>query len=255
MNHRGYQHDFAQSHAEMYSDEGRVRKAITTRMILAEAFGDRLAHSSVLDVGCSTGIIDSEIAPWVGSLTGIDIDANAIEFARCRHVAPNLTFKLGDAMNIDAPESSFDIVLCAQVYEHVPDASRLMSEIERVLRPGGVCYFAATNRLNPMEQHYKLPFLSVMPVSWAHRYLRMLGRGTYYYERHLTGTQLRRLVSRFEVDDITERILEDPGRYEAAYMFTGRKLVIARVIKRMAYWAFPGYVWLLWKRPGKRARG
>lgn len=248
---RGYQHDFAESHAEMYSDEGRVRKATTTRLILAEAFGERLAHSSVLDVGCSTGIIDAELAPSFGSLTGIDIDAKAVQFAQRNHVAPNLAFKVGDAMNIDAPDASFDIVLCAQVYEHVPDAMRLMREIERVLKPGGACYFAATNRLNPIEQHYKLPLLSVIPVSWAHGYLRMLGRGDHYYERHMTWRQLRRLVARFEIEDITIRVLDDPARYEAGYLFSGRKLALARLIRRAAYWAFPGYIWLLWKSPGK----
>ncbi|GAA0714041.1 class I SAM-dependent methyltransferase [Dokdonella soli] len=248
---RGYQHDFAESHAEMYSDEGRVRKATTTRLILTEAFGERLSRSSVLNVGCSTGIIDAELAPYVGSLTGIDIDTKAVQFAQRNHVASNLVFKVGDAMNIDAPDASFDIVLCAQVYEHVPDPMRLMSEIERVLKPGGACYFAATNRLNPIEQHYKLPLLSMIPVSWAHRYLRMLGRGDYYYERHMTFLQLRRLVARFEIEDITSRVLDEPARYEAEYLFSVRKLALARFIQRTAYWAFPGYIWLLWKSPGK----
>lgn len=248
---RGYQHDFAENHAEMYSDKGRVRKATTMRLILAEAFGDRLPHCSVLNVGCSTGIIDAELAPFVGSLTGIDIDAQAVAFAQRNHVAPNLTFKVGDAMDIGVADASFDIVLCAQVYEHVPDPARLMSEIERVLKPGGACYFGATNRFNPIEQHYKLPLLSVIPVSWAHRYLRTLGRGDYYYERHMTWWQLRRLVARFEIEDITTRVLDDPTRYQAEYLFSGRKLALARAIKRIAYWIFPGYIWLLWKSPGK----
>ncbi len=251
MTDRGYQHDFAENHNEMYSDEGRVRKATTTRLILAEAFGDRLAQADVLNVGCSTGIVDAELAPFVGSLTGIDIDAKAVSFAQANHSARNLVFKVGDAMKIDAPDESFDIVLCAQVYEHVPSAAKLMSEILRVLKPGGACYFAATNRLNPMEQHYKLPFLSIIPVSLAHLYLRMLRRGNFYYERHLTWWQLRTLVAHFEIKDITAKVLEDPARYEAQYLFTGRTLAIARFAYRVAQWAFPGYIWLLWKSPGK----
>ena len=251
---RGYQNDFAANHVEMYSDESRVRKATTTRLILMEAFGEQLSRSNILNVGCSTGIIDAELAPYVNSLTGIDIDAKAVEFAQRTHTAPNLTFKVGDAMNIDTPDASFDIVLCAQVYEHVPDPERLMAEIERVLKPGGACYFAATNRLDPIEQHYKLPLLSVIPVSWAHLYLRMLGRGHYYYERHMTWWQLRRLVSHFEIEDVTVRILDTPARYEAGYLFSGRTLALARLIRRAAYWAFPGYVWLLWKSPGKPQR-
>lgn len=248
-NNRGYQHDFAENHVEMYSDEGRVRKATTTRLILAKALGERLAVANVLNVGCSTGIIDAELAPHVGSLTGIDIDAKAVKFAQDSHQARNLEFRVGDAMNIDMPDASFDVVLCAQVYEHVPDPVRLMKEIERVLKPGGVCYFAATNRWNPIEQHYKLPLLSMIPVSWAHVYLRLLRRGDYYYERHMTWKQLLGLVKNFKVEDITTEVLDDPARYQAEYLFPGRNLALARFFKRIAYWAFPGYIWLLWKTP------
>ncbi len=246
---RGYQPNFAEQHAEMYSGEGRTRKAATTRLILEEALGSRLASSRVLNIGCSTGIIDSELAPAVGSLVGIDIDEKAVDYARRTHHLANVTFAIGDAMAIDYPDASFDIVLCSQVYEHVPDPNRLIAEIERVLAPGGVCYFAATNRFNLMEQHYHLPLLSVIPVSWAHLYLRLLGRGSYYYERHLTYSQLHRLVARFRVEDVTRRILDDPDQYAARYLFDGRKLAVARLLARLAYWAFPGYIWLLWKQP------
>lgn len=245
---RGYQYDFAKTHSEMYSDGGRAAKAATMRLILAEAFGDRLQELRVLSVGCSTGIIDSELAAVMGSVTGIDIDADAIRFAQKTYVADNLMFMVGDAMSLDFPDASFDVVICAQVYEHVPDPVRLMSEIERILKSGGACYFAATNKYNLIEQHYKLPFLSMIPVSWANRYLQVLGRGNYYYERHMSYGGLRRLVGRFEVEDITPRFLDDPERYAASYMFSGYRLVIARILKRLAYRFFPGYIWLLWKR-------
>ena len=252
---RGYQRDFAQQHAAMYSNEGRARKAETMRLILADVFGDRLAHTAVLNVGWSTGIIDAELAPAVGSILGVDIDQKAIEFAERTHRAPNLSFRVGDAMAIDSEDATFDVVICSQVYEHVPDAERLMAEIERVLRPGGVCYFAATNRLSLIEQHYHLPFLSIIPVSCAHAYLRLLRRGSYYYERHLTYWQLRRLVRHFRVEDITPRMLEDPARYATNYLFPGHKLAIARIMSKVAYWAFPGYIWLLWKLPVSPDRG
>ncbi|HKE49383.1 MAG TPA: class I SAM-dependent methyltransferase [Rhodanobacteraceae bacterium] len=248
MSERGYQYDFSADNEAMHDLAGRQRKAATMLAILGEALGPRLATARLLTVGCSTGIIDEFLAPHVGSVTGIDIDAPAVEAARKRSRAPNATFRTGDAMNLDFADASFDIVICSQVYEHVPDPGRMMAEIRRVLAPDGVCYFAATNRFNIMEQHYDLPFLSVIPVPLAHLYLRMLGRGRYYHERHMTLGGLRRLTADFRVDDFTPKVIADPDRYNAGYMIgTGTKARVIRLFAKVAYWAFPGYLWLLWR--------
>ncbi len=246
MTQRGYQRDFASTHQAMYSDDGRRAKADTLVAVLRDGLGARLATARVLNVGCSTGIMDSFVAPHVGSHVGIDIDEAAVRFATATHQQPNLSFRVGDAMALDIPDASVDAVICSQVYEHVPDPKRLMDEIHRVLAPGGVCYFAATNRLCIVEQHYFLPFLSIMPVWMAHRYLRLTGRGTHYYERHLVYWNLRRLVAQFRIEDYTRKILAAPADYHAEYLFsTPAKLRIARTLARVAYWAFPGYIWLL----------
>lgn len=250
MNERGYQYDFSHDNAAMHSVEGRQRKAATMVAVLNDALGERLPHARVLNVGCSTGIIDTYLAPHVGKVTGIDIDEPAVQLARTRCSAPNAEFRVGDAMRLDFPDESFDVVICAQVYEHVPDPVRMMEEIHRTLAPGGVCYFAATNRFCIMEQHYHLPFLSAVPVPLAHLYLRLLGRGRYYHERHFSLIGLRRLTKRFAVEDFTRRILNEPDQFEATYMLGGgARLAVARGLARWAYWAFPGYIWLLWKNP------
>jgi ubiquinone/menaquinone biosynthesis C-methylase UbiE len=249
MSDRGYQLGYSDISAEMHSTEGRRRKAMTMVAVLQHALNDHLASARLLNVGCSAGIIDESLAPHVGSVVGIDIDAPAVDEARLRCKASNVEFRTGDAMHLDFPDASFDIVICSQVYEHVPDPEKMMDEIYRVLVPGGVCYFAATNRFCVIEQHYKLPFLSIVPVSMAHWYLRLCGKGRYYYERHKSLAGLRRLVNRFGVDDYTRRILWEPENFSAGYMLNGRiKLAVARALARFAYPVFPGYVWLL-KRP------
>lgn len=249
MTERGYQYDFSADNEAMHDVSGRRRKAATMLAILGEALGDRLVRARVLTVGCSTGIIDEFFAPHVARVTGIDIDAPAVEAARERCRAPNAEFRVGDAMNLDFPDASFDIVLCSQVYEHVPDPKRMMAEIRRVLAPRGVCYFAATNRFCVIEQHYGLPFLSVIPVPLAHLYLRALGRGRYYHERHMTLGGLRRLTADYRVEDFTQKVLAEPTRYRADYMIgeSGWKPRLIRLFAKWAYWAFPGYLWLLWR--------
>jgi 2-polyprenyl-3-methyl-5-hydroxy-6-metoxy-1,4-benzoquinol methylase len=249
LSERGYQYDFSKDNAAMHSAEGRRRKALTMLAVLHDALGEGvIAQSRVLNVGCSTGLIDGVLAEQAGSVVGIDIDQGAIKSAQVHCSHANLQFRLGDAMALDFPDQSFDVVICSQVYEHVPDPARMMAEISRVLAPDGVCYFAATNRLCIMEQHYHLPFLSVMPLSWANHYLRWCGRGQYYHERHMTLSGLRRLTAGLAIEDYTRRLLANPARYHVDYMIKSRsKMIFARLLSRFAYWALPGYIWILRK--------
>lgn len=246
---RDYQLEYSHGNAEMHSVQGRQRKAETMLRVLREALGNLLSDADVLNLGCSTGIIDEFIAPHVSSMTGVDIDEPAVRLAESRKSAGNLSFRVDDAMALGFDDGSFDVVICSQVYEHVPDAVRMMSEIRRVLRPGGVCYFAATNRWGVMEKHYHLPFLSWLPDKAANAYVRLLGKGEAYYEKHLGYRELLELASAFEVEQWTGRIIADPERYAADYMFPGRLgRAIARLMHANLRPMFPGFIWLLWKR-------
>lgn len=251
MTERGYQHGYAAINPQMHAEQGRQRKAATMLEVLREALGaDRLAQARLLNLGCSAGIIDAFLAPHVGTVLGIDIDSDAVAAAIRSRAGGNLSFRVADAMALDLADASFDIVICSQVYEHVPDAKRLMAEIERVLAPGGVCYFAATNRWAPIEQHYHLPLLSWLPQRVADGYLRLLRRGDRYYEKHLGYFALRRLAREFRIEDRTGTILADPDRYQAGYLFPGRgKRWLARAWFALLRPLFPGYIWLLWKQP------
>ena len=248
---RGYQHGFSGMHRDaMYNLEKRKRKAYTIARVLSDFVGEsQLNKIDALDVGASTGIMDASLSTHLGSLRGIDIDEDAVAYAREFHSSENLKFQVGDAMDIDFPEHSFDIAICAQVYEHVPNAEVMMNEIYRVLKPGGICYFAAGNRLAVKEPHYNLPFLSVIPKPMAHLYMRIAGKGSHYYETHRSYWGLLRLVRKFELIDYTKELVEDPARFGAGYMIRpdSRQQFFAKIIAKYAYWLMPGYIWLLRK--------
>ncbi len=139
---------------------------------------------------------------------------------------------------------------CVHVYEHVPHAKRLVSEIHRVLKPGGICFFSAGNRLSLMEPHHQLPLLSVLPKPLANLYLRKMGKGNAYYEKHLTYWGLRKLLSGFEIIDYTSAILAAPERFAATDVCLPRsyKQRLALLVSNFAYWLIPTYVFLL-KKP------
>lgn len=226
----------------MYDFESRKQRGKRIVKLLSFYFGkDKLKKIKLLDVGSSTGIIDNEIAKTVGDVVGCDIDKKAMGFARKTFKRKNLSFKYGDAMKLDFPNNSFDVVVCAQVYEHVPDPDKMFSEIYRVLVPGGVCYFAALNKYWVMEPHYNLPFLSWLPKNLADQYVRLFGRAKNYYETPLSWWQLRNLTNRFKVIDYTAKILNQPQKY--GYQHTSLAKPLPYLMKYFA----PTFFWLLIK--------
>lgn len=248
---RNYQYGFSAMGNAMYDVSGRERKAHTMVSVLEDFSAANLQDLRLLNVGGSTGIIDDYLASYFGSVTGIDIDEDAIAYAQKNYRKDNLIFQVGDALDLQFPNDSFDVVICSQVYEHVPDACLMMDEIFRVLVPGGVCYFAANNRLMWNEPHYNLPLLSVIPRPLANIYVRMAGKAEHYHELHYTYWGLRKLVRRFRIHDYTLELIRDPIKYSIAYMLKpgSAKASLAGIMARYVKWLSPGYIWLL-EKPG-----
>jgi ubiquinone/menaquinone biosynthesis C-methylase UbiE len=245
-----YQFKFSDQHKILYNIEQRQQKANKILSILIDCIGDNLKNLTLLDIGCSTGIMTKSLSDHFERAIGIDIDKNGLCFAHINFSRINLAFLINDAMNIACQDNSFDVVNCSQIYEHVPDCRRLMSEIYRVLKPEGVCFFAAGNRFVFKDHEYKLPFLSIMPKFLAHFYLWILHKNDFYYETFMTYWGLKKLVSKFEVTDYTKKIIQYPERFYANDMISSGsfKQKFALFILKYAYWICPTYIWIL-KKP------
>jgi 2-polyprenyl-3-methyl-5-hydroxy-6-metoxy-1,4-benzoquinol methylase len=226
----------------------RETKAKKILAVLTDYLSDSLEQQRVLDLGCSSGIITHFLCRHFRSVTGLDIDREALAYA-ARTKALNADIMCADALELPFRGGSFDVVICAHVYEHVADSRRLMNEIYRVLRRGGVCFFAAGNRLRLVEPHYKLPLLSVLPSLLADALLGISGMGSHYEEKHLTYWGLKRLVSEFQVVDYTKKILQNPEEYSATELCApgSLKQKTAILFSRLAYGLVPTYIFLLKK--------
>lgn len=248
---RGYQYGFSANSPYVYDVENRERKARTMTAVLEDFLPAPLDRYDLLNVGGSAGVIDNYLAQHLKSVVGIDIDAPAIEHAQRSFTRDNLHFQVADALRLPYHDASFDVVICSHVYEHVPDPKLMFAEIYRVLRAGGICYFSAGNRLMWNEPHYNLPLLSVLPRPLAHLYIRMTGKARHYHEKHLSYWGLKTLVRGFSIIDYTRRLVTEPERFHTDYMLKpgSSKAKIAGMLMKLAYWAFPGYIWLLQKTP------
>jgi 2-polyprenyl-3-methyl-5-hydroxy-6-metoxy-1,4-benzoquinol methylase len=232
----------------MVDAEVRRLKAAKVLAILEDDLGN-LKHLKLVDVGCSTGIMTNLYGEYFKDVVGVDIDEPGIEYAIAHNLAPNIRYQLTDGMATGLPDASMDVATCTHVYEHVPDAMRLMDEIYRILRPGGVCLFIAVNRLIWMEPDNRLPLLSVVPKAIGHRYIRVMGKGARYFETYKTVWELRKLVARFELRDYTLKVAQDPDRFHATDIVRPGTLKqkTAILMLRTAYWLSPNYIWLLKK--------
>jgi SAM-dependent methyltransferase len=201
-----YQPGFYARSAGVRDKDSRLRQAGKISYILTDLARLPLSSATCLDLGCSAGTITSALAPLFARIIGLDYDTTALRSPDAGFLQKS-SLVAGDAMRLPLGDSSMDVILCAQVYEHVPDDTVLAAEMWRVLRPGGMVFFSGPNKLFPIEPHYHLPFLHWLPSGLADRWLQGLSRSDCYYERSRTLWGLRRLLHQFTIRDVTLEVL------------------------------------------------
>lgn len=97
------------------------------------------ATDNVLECAVGTGVITTKIAPRCKSLVGIDMSKGMLKEAtkKCKNL-PNVRFEEGNIMDLKFNDSSFDKVIAGNVIHLVPDPDKAISEMIRVLKPGGI---------------------------------------------------------------------------------------------------------------------
>ncbi len=98
----------------------------------------RLPGRDVLEIGCGTGINTRYLAENCRSVTAIDFSERMLGKARENVAAENVKFARGDIrLGWEVENSSFDLVVCALVLEHIENLGHIFDEAARALRPGG----------------------------------------------------------------------------------------------------------------------
>jgi len=112
-------------HRRRFEEVGRVLEPVSGR---------------VLDIGSADGFFTHEIArrTHASEVIGIDVLKTSVAYAKKRYAAdPKLKFLLADAHNLPFPKSHFSAVFCLEAMEHVLDPDVVLSQIGKVLKPGG----------------------------------------------------------------------------------------------------------------------
>jgi len=123
---------------------------------------DEWKGKDVLDVGCGAGVEVVRFARAGARVTGVDIAQSAITLAQQNLDQQGLQARLDvvDGEQLPYPDGSFDLVFAHGVVQYTGDDARMVAEIHRVLRPGGLAIFQGYNRiswLNLLSKVMKTP--------------------------------------------------------------------------------------------------
>jgi SAM-dependent methyltransferase len=231
-----------------WGSENRPRKAEAIWQTLVHYCGAQIAHGLWVDVGCGSGGIAAALAPRIRNMVGIDPEPWE-RWNVWTHEHPNLTFLRGSydsAPPVMAPDSA-DVVICNQVYEHVPDPVALIRFIHLILKPGGYCYFAGPNLLFPVEPHVFWPFVHWLPRGLAVSLMRLCGSKAVLDAHSATWWTLRKWLGRFEVFDAVPYILSHPDRYDRRGWFWRPFRLVPTTLLHALTWLSPGFVFVLRK--------
>ncbi|MFH2001218.1 MAG: class I SAM-dependent methyltransferase [Planctomycetota bacterium] len=107
----------------------------------------------VLDLGCGSGVFLPILAPMCQRLFGIDISYHMLETSVKvidRFSLDNVTLLNASAEAMPFPENEFDIVVLVDAIHHIPQLTKTLTELKRVLKPGGQALVFEPNKLNPL---------------------------------------------------------------------------------------------------------
>jgi SAM-dependent methyltransferase len=125
---------------------GQVEDDLWAEHIARYAFAARLAAGKrVLDLGCGTGYGTAELANCATEAMGVDIAAEAIDYASAHYPAAH--FIKVSAAELPFPNAAFDLVTSFELIEHLSDYRTLLGQARRVLHPAGLFIVSTPNKL------------------------------------------------------------------------------------------------------------
>lgn len=105
-----------------------------------------VAGKAVLDAAAGSGYGCAMLAgAGATTVTGIEIDDQAVRYARRRYGGPGIHFVTGDVRAMPFPDGTFDVVVSFETIEHLDDPGAFLREVRRVLAPGGLFIVSTPN--------------------------------------------------------------------------------------------------------------
>ncbi|GAB3423190.1 bifunctional 2-polyprenyl-6-hydroxyphenol methylase/3-demethylubiquinol 3-O-methyltransferase UbiG [Giesbergeria sinuosa] len=157
----------------------------------------------VLDVGCGGGILADAMARKGAEVVGIDLATKSLRVAQLHALeaqTPNVNYReiSAEALAEEAP-STFDVVTCMEMMEHVPDPQSIVHACAQLVKPGGWVFFSTINR------NTKAFLLAIVGAEYI---LNMLPKGTHEYAKFIRPSELAAHCRAAQLDVLHTRGLQ-----------------------------------------------
>lgn len=144
-----------------------------------------LKGKRVLDVGCGGGILADAMARKGADVLGIDLAGKALKVAQLHALeakTEGVQYQEISAESLAADQpSSFDVVTCMEMLEHVPDKASIVRACATLVKPGGHVFFSTINR------NAKAFLFAIVGAEYV---LKLLPRGTHEYAKLVKPSEL-----------------------------------------------------------------
>jgi ubiquinone/menaquinone biosynthesis C-methylase UbiE len=117
-----------------------------------------VSGKNVLDLASGEGYGSASLAATARRVIALDIDENAVQHARLKYQNSNLHFIVGSIMEMPLFKIGFDVIVCFEAIEHIPDPEKLLAGVKRLLVPGGIFLVSTPNKPEYKKTEPSNPF-------------------------------------------------------------------------------------------------
>ncbi len=223
------------THSIPQLEDYQLRFIASIQRVIAGNWLRKKPFIRILDMGCDcSGRQLAEISRFVrGEVCGINIPHNFPSPSAIHTAGPQVRLLRMDGMNLEFPDESFDLVVSANVIEHVPDPIKFIQEAARVLKPHGVCYLETAPLWSSPRGHHIMESMIAENCPWETQFK---DDGTVVRDwSHLAFSRQQMEKS------IADKLSAETTNYILSYLYDSNDLnkVPWSIIRRSIQHAFP----------------